>query len=145
MIAIRRSRDDDGARIVEIWRDAVDATHDFLTRDDRIALDELVSGFLPGAPCWLAVDDKDRPVAFMLIDDGHMDALFVDPAVRGTGVGAALVRHALASHPRMTTDVNEQNGQAIGFYEHLGFRRTGRSPLDGQGRPYPLIHLAYGG
>jgi putative acetyltransferase len=27
----------------------------------------------------------------------------------------------------------------------MGFRRTGRSPRDGQGRPYPLIHLAYRG
>ncbi|HQR90517.1 MAG TPA: GNAT family N-acetyltransferase, partial [Caulobacter sp.] len=60
------------------------------------------------------------------------------------GVGAALVKHGLSLHPSMTTDVNEQNGQAVGFYERMGFRRTGRSPLDGQGRPYPLIHLAYG-
>jgi putative acetyltransferase len=37
--------------------------------------------------------------------------------------------------------VNEQNAQAVGFYEHLGFQRTGRSDKDSQGRPYPLIHL----
>lgn len=79
----------------------------------------------------------------MLIDGGHMEALFVDPAHRGTGVGAALVRHGLTLHPRLTTDVNEQNEQAVRFYERMGFSRTGRSPLDGQGRPYPLIHLAY--
>ena len=64
-------------------------------------------------------------------------------ACRGTGIGAALVRHGLALHPRMTTDVNEQNGQAVGFYERMGFKRIGRSALDDQGRPYPLIHLAY--
>ncbi|KAI3605338.1 putative N-acetyltransferase YjaB (plasmid) [Cupriavidus necator H850] len=79
----------------------------------------------------------------MLIDNGHMEALFVDPACRGTGIGAALVRHGLTLHPEMTTDVNEQNGQAVGFYEKMGFKPTGRSPLDGKGRPYPLIHLKY--
>jgi putative acetyltransferase len=99
MIAIRRSNNSDGERIVEIWRDAVDATHSFLKIEDRAALDELVSGFLPGAPSWLAVDGKNRPVAFMLINAGHMDALFVDPAVRGTGVGATLVRHGISLHP----------------------------------------------
>ncbi|OWK29988.1 acetyltransferase [Sphingomonas mucosissima] len=145
MVVIRRSNIGDGDRIVQIWRDAVNATHDFLMPEDRAALDELVSGFLPGASSWLAVDGNDRPMAFMLIEASHMEALFVDPAVRGTGIGAALVRHGLALHPRMTTDVNEQNGQAIGFYERMGFHRTGRSPLDGQGRPYPLIHLAYDG
>jgi hypothetical protein len=28
-----------------------------------------------------------------------------------------LVRHGLSLHPNMTTDVNEQNLQALGFYE----------------------------
>ncbi|OYW27180.1 MAG: acetyltransferase [Caulobacter sp. 12-67-6] len=144
MVLIRHSRPDEGDRAIEIWRGAVDATHDFLTPEDRAAIDELVCGFLPNAPLWFAVDAQDHPLAFMLIDAGHMEALFVDPECRGTGVGAALVKHGLSLHPSMTTDVNEQNGQAVGFYERMGFRRTGRSPLDGQGRPYPLIHLAYG-
>lgn len=145
MITIRTSRPGEGARAVEIWRGAVDATHDFLSPEDRKAIDEMVCDFLPQVPLWLAVDGNDHPLAFMLIDNGHMQALFVDPACRGTGVGAALVRHGLALHPRMTTDVNEQNGQAVGFYERMGFKRTGRSPLDDQGRPYPLIHLEYQG
>src|SRR5690606_17520305 len=109
------------------------------------ALDDLVCGFLPQVPLWLAVDEEDRPLAFMLIAAGHMEALFVDPACHRKGLGSALVRHGLSLHPRMTTDVNEQNGQALGFYQRLGFVRTGRSPLDGQGRPYPLIHLEYAG
>ncbi|MGB3425867.1 MAG: acetyltransferase [Castellaniella sp.] len=145
MIAIRTSRPADGERAVDIWRRAVDATHDFLSPRDRRAIDEMVCGFLPQAPLWLAVDAHDNPQAFMLIEAGHMQALFVDPACRGTGIGAALVRHGLALHPHMTTDVNEQNGQAVGFYEKMGFRAIGRSPVDDQGRPYPLIHLAYRG
>jgi putative acetyltransferase len=143
MTTIRKSRPDEGARAVEIWRRAVDATHDFLCPEDRKAIDDLVCDFLPKAPLWLAVDTNDYPQAFMLIDSGHMEALFVDPACRGTGIGAALVHHGLTLHPKMTTDVNEQNGRAVGFYEKMGFKRTGRSPLDGQGRPYPLIHLEY--
>lgn len=144
MTTVRLSRPEEGARAVEIWRRAVDATHDFLNPEDRVAIEELVCDFLPKAVLWLAVDAEDYPLAFMLIDNGHMEALFVDPALRGQGIGAALVCHGLTLHPTMTTDVNEQNGQAIGFYEKMGFKRTGRSPLDGQGRPYPLIHLAHG-
>jgi hypothetical protein len=34
-----------------------------------------------------------------------------------------------------------QNAQALGFYRHLGFMEIGHSPSDGQGRPYPLIHM----
>ena len=38
-------------------------------------------------------------------------------------------------------DVNGQNPQTRGFCEHLGFRVTGRSELDGQGAPYPILHM----
>lgn len=138
---IRPSCASDGGRALDIWRAAVDATHHFLAPADRIAIEAEVSGFLPAAPLWLAVDAHDHPIGFMLLDGGHMEALFVDPAHHGGGVGRALVEHALSCCRPLTTEVNEQNGQAIGFYERLGFRRTGRSAVDGQGRPYPLIHL----
>ena len=49
--------------------------------------------------------------------------------------------HARSLHPVLTVDVNEQNPRAIGFYERLGFARTGRSETDDQGRPYPLLHM----
>ncbi|MBO9537871.1 acetyltransferase [Herbaspirillum sp.] len=143
MTSIRNTHPYEGERAVEIWRRAVDATHNFLSQEDRQAIDEMVCDFLPQVPLWFAVDANDYPLAFMFIDNGHMEALFVDPAYRGTGIGAALVRHGLSLHPKMTTDVNEQNAQALGFYKKMGFKRTGYSSLDGQGRPYPIIHLEY--
>ena len=144
MFTIRSSRPTDGARILEIWRGAVDATHFFLSVEDRIAIGQEVCAFLPQAPLTLAVDQDDRPLGFMLIDNGHMEALFIDPTAFGHGIGAALVRHGLVLYPGMTTDVNEQNERAVGFYNRMGFIQTGRSSLDGQGRPYPLLHLAHG-
>ncbi|HWT43181.1 MAG TPA: acetyltransferase [Sphingopyxis sp.] len=143
MIRIRPSTPADGELAVEIWCAAVDATHDFLSAEDRAAIEAEVRGFLPSAPLWLAVDGADLPVGFMLLDGTSMEALFIDPAHRGAGVGRALVAHALDRHPVLTTDVNEQNGQAVGFYERLGFVPTGRSECDGQGRAYPLIHLRF--
>ena len=138
---IRPSRASDGEWVLQIWAGAVDATHDFLSGEDRRTIGEEVGQFLPSAPLWVAVDDDDRPIGFMLLHGSHMEALFIDPAHRGGGVGRALVEHALGLHPELTTDVNEQNGQAVAFYERMGFRPTGRSERDGQGRPYPLIHL----
>lgn len=145
MIKLRPSRPEDGPRVVEIWAAAVDATHDFLTPEDRAAIGKEVEDFLPYAQMTLAVDDRDRAIGFMLIDNGHMEALFIDPEHRGAGVGAIMIDYALAVHPSLSTDVNEQNAQAVGFYQHMGFERTGWSATDGQGRPYPLIHLRFGG
>jgi putative acetyltransferase len=78
----------------------------------------------------------------MFLHDGHLEALFIDAAARGLGVGKALLLHALSLYPNLTVDVNEQNQQAVGFYQHMGFQVFGRSPVDSQGRAYPLLHLS---
>lgn len=143
VISIRRSRHDEGKKLIAIWRRSVDATHDFLSKEYRAELGDLVSAFLPEAPLWVAVTEKDEPVAFMLLTGEHMDALFVDPTVRGCGVGKLLIEHALTLAPKLTTNVNEQNEQAVGFYKKMGFKVTGRSETDDLGKPYPLLNLVH--
>ena len=143
VISIRRSRHDEGKKLIAIWRRSVDATHDFLSKEYRVELETLVSSFLPEAPLWVAVTEKDEPIAFMLLTGEHMDALFVDPTVRGCGVGKLLIEHALTLAPKLTTNVNEQNEQAVGFYKKMGFKVTGRSETDDLGKPYPLLNLVH--
>ena len=144
-MVIRRSQRHEGERLAEIWCRSVDATHDFLSAQDREEIEVQVRTFLPEAPLWVATDANDVPLAFMLLSEHHLEALFVDPDARGTGVGRKLVEHALSLIPDLTTDVNEQNEQAVGFYQKMGFVVTGRSETDDHGRPYPLLHLRYCG
>lgn len=44
----------------------------------------------------------------------------------------------------LTTNVNEQNEQAVGFYKKMGFNVTERTEVDDLGRPYPLLSLVHG-
>ncbi|WP_311769057.1 GNAT family protein [Novispirillum itersonii] len=37
--------------------------------------------------------------------------------------------------------MNEDNPQAVAFYRHMGFTVTGRSEVDGSGKPFPLLHM----
>lgn len=37
--------------------------------------------------------------------------------------------------------VNEQNPQAVGFYEHLGFQTYKGTECDEEGNPYPLLYM----
>lgn len=143
MLQFRSSTANDTARIMDIWRKAVDATHTFLAPQDRMAIDAELCSFFPQVTLTLAVESTGSVVGFMLLHQGHLEALFVDVDCHGSGIGRALVTHALAHCPQLTTDVNEQNAQAVAFYQRLDFVRTGRSELDGQGRPYPLIHLQH--
>lgn len=119
----------------------MDATHDFLTGHDRQEIEKEVIGFFSETPVWVATNQDDQPLGFMFLHEGHLEALFVAGSARGLGVGKRLISHALALHPELSVDVNEQNQQAVGFYQHMGFQVSGRSDLDNQGRPYPLLHL----
>lgn len=145
-MTIRPGTPADVPRALAIWRAAVDATHGFLTPEHRAEIDLLVAGqFLPNAPLWL-VEDADGVVQGWLAMDGEMiDALFVDPAVHGRGFGTALLDHALTLSPAATVDASEQADNALLFYLARGFVAVGRSPVDPQGRPYPIVHLRYAG
>ncbi|WP_412177889.1 acetyltransferase [Pectobacterium parmentieri] len=92
---------------------------------------------------YITCESTGQAIGFIYLHDGHMEALFIYPDYHGQGVGKALVKIALSQYSRLATDVNEQNTQAVGFYERIGFERVGRSEVDSQGRPYPLIHLRF--
>lgn len=143
MYTLRESRPDDSTTLIDLWRRSVDATHHFLSAEDRKAIDAEVCDFLPQTPVIVAVDESDKPYGFMLLNGSHLEALFIDPDVRGNGVGRQLLQYGLSRYKTLTTDVNMQNTQAVGFYKRMGFTETGRTEVDSQGRPYPLIHLRY--
>lgn len=127
--------------LAAIWRSAVDATHDFLAEADRDEIESaLQSVYFPAVV--LSVAERDgRPVGFSGALDGTLEMLFIDATQRGSGVGSALLAHAIEEHGVTEVDVNEQNVSAAGFYAHRGFEVVGRSETDEAGRPYPLLHL----
>lgn len=70
--------------------------------------------------------------------------LFLSPAVRGQGLGRQLMQHAVENYAVNELTVNEQNPQAVGFYEHLGFTTYKRTDHDEEGGPYPLLYMKRG-
>ncbi|ESQ87718.1 hypothetical protein ABAC460_18770 [Asticcacaulis sp. AC460] len=140
---LRKVRDSDRLGLFDVWRTSVKATHHFLTQQDFENIAALVADhYLAVADLWLVVDADDLAIAFMGLTDNSLDSLFVSPAHTGRGIGRRLTEHAASLAGPLIVDVNEQNSQAVGFYERMGFRVTGRSDRDNDGRPYPLLHMA---
>ncbi|WP_344334464.1 acetyltransferase [Brevibacterium salitolerans] len=132
-------------RLVQIWRSAVDATHDFLSARDRDAIEaRLASAYFPHVRLHVA-ELAGEAVGFAGTADGSLEMLFVDAGHRGRGIGGALLAHVLRTEAVTRVDVNEQNAEAAGFYAYSGFRVVGRSEFDGEGRPYPLLHMELAG
>ena len=77
----------------------------------------------------------------MGIEDTALEMLFIDPRLKGQGLGKRLIHHGIETYAVKYVTVNEQNPQAIGFYEHMGFKVYRREDEDEQGRPYPLLYM----
>jgi putative acetyltransferase len=126
--------------LIDLWEASVRATHYFLTENDIQAYWVLVASYLPGMDIYCAAK-ADEIMGFIGINDNMVQALFIHPNAIGTGVGKQLMTFAI-HHKHITgVDVNEQNTQAIGFYEKLGFEVTSRSERDGAGKPYPILSM----
>ena len=134
--------DDDLSQILRVWEASVRATHHFLTEEDIISLIPLVRSGVPQVEHIICVEDEQQEIqAFMGIHADKIEMLFVDPKLRGKGIGKRLIAYALEGMNVNYVDVNEQNEQAVGFYAHVGFEVYDRSELDDQGNPFPILKM----
>ena len=128
--------------LIDIWESSVRATHDFLTNEDIASLKPLIlEHYFDAVDLRVAKNDNNKIVGFIGVAEHNVEMLFVSPDYRNQGIGALLMINAIESQAAFKVDVNEQNPDAVGFYQHLGFVVVGRSPLDGQGNPLPLLHM----
>lgn len=145
MLTLRPATTADFPALVALWERSVRATHDFLPPAVIEELRPLIlEQYLPALAVQVA-EQQGVPLGFVSVGGDRVEMLFIEPAARGQGIGRLLLEHALHHQQARAVDVNEQNCQALAFYQHLGFEVIGRSALDGEGRPFPLLHLRWPG
>ncbi|WP_152396006.1 acetyltransferase [Paenibacillus guangzhouensis] len=134
--------DNELSQILRVWEGSVRATHHFLKEEDIVSLIPLVREGVPHVEHLICLVDEQQEIqAFMGIHGDKIEMLFVSPDLRGKGMGRKLVTYALEEMNVQYVDVNEQNPQAVGFYEHVGFEVYERSELDDQGNPFPILRM----
>ncbi len=133
---------DEYPEVMQVWEASVRATHHFLKEEDIILFRRLIpEQYLDAVRLFAARDAADRILGFLGVSDDNIEMLFIHPDARGKGIGSTLLHHAVDVLHLSQVDVNEQNEQAVGFYQRMGFVVVGRSERDGTGKPYPLLHL----
>ncbi|MGL9747145.1 GNAT family N-acetyltransferase [Enterococcus sp. DIV0170] len=137
---INRKKKNELANLLLIWESSVAATHHFLTAEDIQSLKPEVKNAL------LMIDQlygyyDPTLVGFVGIENEKVEMLFVAAHFRGNRIGKKLLQYAIDEQQIKYVDVNEQNDQGIGFYQHMGFQLAGRSEFDEQGNAFPILHL----
>tara|TARA_B110000211_G_scaffold131825_1_gene151265 strand:- start:8186 stop:8626 length:441 start_codon:yes stop_codon:yes gene_type:complete len=139
---IENASKDDYLVLIEIWEKSVRATHDFLPEENIKSLKPLIlEHYFDAVDLRVVKNDSDNIIGFIGVAEANVEMLFIAPAFRNSGVGSLLLKNAIEHQSASKVDVNEQNPDAVGFYKHLGFKVIGRSPLDSQGNPFPLLHM----
>ena len=129
-------------QLLEVWERSVRATHLFLSAGEIAEIKTYVPQALREVPHLIvAWEAEGIPVGFMGVDGQKLEMLFLAPEERGKGLGRELVQYGMERFDIREVTVNEQNPQARGFYERMGFCVCQRSELDEQGRPYPILQM----
>ena len=129
-------------QLLEVWERSVRATHLFLPAEEISEIKPDVPQALREVPRLIIARRADgAPAGFMGIDGQKLEMLFLAPEERGEGLGKKLFQYGAERFGVREVTVNEQNPQARGFYERMGFRVCQRSELDEQGRPYPILTM----
>lgn len=128
--------------LLTLWEESVRATHLFLSDAEIMQIKDYVPQAL-NSVAHLIIAERRRDVlaAFMGIEQGRLEMLFLFPSERGKGLGRQLLQFGIQEYGVRELTVNEQNPQAVGFYEHLGFEIYKRIDCDEEGRPYPLLYM----
>jgi len=103
---------------------------EFWRSDHHVMLEEI----LPKATGFVHGSGKEID-GFLMVRDGAIGCLFVDPPSQRRGIGRTLLDHAKRLHETLTLTVYAENPGARRFYERQGFRATGEGTCPYTGRP----------
>lgn len=129
-------------QLLNVWENSVRATHFFLAEADMEDIKKYVPQALRDISHLIVAENgQGVPAAFMGIEGQKLEMLFISPEETGRGLGRKLLQYGMQNFAINTLGVNEQNPQAKGFYEHMGFHVYKRTDHDEQGNPYPVLYM----
>lgn len=132
--AIRPARMDEGLDLQQIEVAAGERFRDVglpaIAEDDPPAAEELIR-YAQAGRSWVAVDEADRPIGYVLVTEvdgnAHVDQVTVRPDHQGEGIGRALMDRVRdwaieRGLPAMTLTTFADVPWNAPLYRHLGFR-----------------------
>ena len=138
---ITEASDKDYPILVRIWESAVLATHDFLSEEDFLFYKSQLPFYFQHVSLYVFKDESLTIKGFLGVSEDNIEMLFIENESRGMGIGKKLLNFAIDSLNLRKVDVNEQNTQALRFYEKRGFIKAGYTDCDSEGKNYPVISL----
>ena len=128
-------------QILDVWEKSVLATHHFLKPSDFRSIKEIVKTIDFNAFEVYCLVQNAEVAGFLGVAEQKVEMLFLSPKYFGKGLGKKLLDFAVKELRVHKVDVNEQNTNAVDFYQKFGFKTYERTDKDDQGKDYPLLRM----
>lgn len=142
MYTISKPTPSDYPELIALWESSVRATHHFLG-DGEIEYfkKKILEGYFDFVDLYTAKTGDEKIKGFLGLTSDKIEMLYVQPDQMGKGIGKFLLGYAIREKGVFMVDVNEENQQAVGFYQKMGFIINKRNPFDAEGKPHAILEL----
>ena len=119
---IRKYKESEIPRLLEIWERAALIAHPFLSDEfHQMVKGAMKDMYMPNSDTWV-FEDSGNIIGFISMMKNEIGGLFVDPNQQAKGVGTSLVNHMNQFHEILEVEVFENNKIGKPFYEKYGFK-----------------------
>lgn len=119
---IRKLREEDIDRVMQIWLDANVKAHDFISEKYWSGHFELVKEMLPQTEVYVYEDESKEIQGFVGVNEDYIEGIFVQGDVRSQGIGKQLLEYVKNTRNKLGLSVYQKNRRAIKFYRREGFK-----------------------
>jgi putative acetyltransferase len=134
---------DDYAGLVALWEASVRETHTFISENDiRFYASKMEDTYFPEVLLMIMkTTNEHHIVGFSGSIGNRIEMLFLHPDYMHQGYGRAFINYLVDYQNTCLVDVNEQNTNALAFYQKMGFEVIARVDEDAEGKPYPILKM----
>ncbi|WP_416863383.1 glutamine-hydrolyzing GMP synthase, partial [Helicobacter ganmani] len=117
-------------RLVKIWEEGARATHKDLSEKEIAGMREEIKEGISASKNLLIAQKNEEWLGFIEIEKNEIAMLFVAPKAFRKGVGKALLKEAFMRYLSAFEVIKVNSLEwALGFYQALGFAKTGKKPI----------------
>ena len=120
---IRKLKDEDLNKIMNIWLESTIKAHNFISEDYWENNYNIVKDvYIPMAETFVYDDGLDIKGFISIINNEFIGALFVDSNCQRLGIGSELIDYILKKYEKLSLAVYKNNKKAVSFYKNKGFK-----------------------
>lgn len=143
-VTLRRAAPADADAVADLYLRARHAAADIpaLVHSDGEVRGWIAERVIAQTELWIAENESAALVGLVVLDEGWLDQLYVEPTLTGRGIGAKLLSLAKRERPsglRLWTFASNLRAQR--FYERHGFVEIDRTDGDNEERAPDILYV----